>query len=174
MEKGYIMKEDVRKFYKLYYKAYIKVGKDSELEREALKRWFVIMYCIYFTYVLIRLVHVLNHYSLPYDNRKVFVTIHDILNIFIHFAAFFLPYYAASDLNATHKSYHKKLYDAFWDHQSSISGDEASETTPMLTGGNKLIDKISETTPLLELKSASETTPQISYRDNSSARAQTS
>ena len=40
------------KFYSLYNE-YIKVGNESEIERNALKRWFVVQYFVYLLSVLV-------------------------------------------------------------------------------------------------------------------------
>lgn len=109
------LSEVVGKFYRLYNN-YIKIGKDTELERNALKRWFVVMYMTYFIFVLVCIVHIMRIISnnSP-SNFPIADIIHSILTLFIHFVAFFVPYYAAAELNAAHKNYYKKMSDAYWE-----------------------------------------------------------
>lgn len=103
------------KFYRLYNN-YIRVGKDTNLERKALKRWFVVTFMIYFIFVLVRVVHIMRIISnnSP-SNYPIPDIVHSVLTLFIHFVAFFLPYYAAAELNAAHKNYYRKMSDAYWE-----------------------------------------------------------
>ena len=99
---------------KLYslYNDYIEVGKKTSLERNALSRWFVVMYLVYLIYVLIHLVHVMRILSLGL-HENIFDITSTIMNILLHFAAFMFPYYMGITLNSAHHSYHKEIIDTY-------------------------------------------------------------
>lgn len=97
------------KFYDLHT-SYIKVGKDTLLERKALRRWFVLMYFMYLIFILVHLVHLL----LLKDRNKYHYDIAEaLLNIFLHFLAFVLPYSVANWHNLEHQNYQRKMMEAY-------------------------------------------------------------
>lgn len=99
------------KFYHLH-NDYIKVGKDTSLERNALKRWFLLMYVIYFAFVVVNLVHITRILSKGVQKKNLDI-IHAPLNTFIFLAAFLVPYYLATWLNSAHHNYYKEMIEVY-------------------------------------------------------------
>ena len=151
------LSEVVDKFYHLY-NGYIQVGKDSELERKALKRWFVVMYSIYLIFILVRVIHILQAVSKNVSSTDDFAN--SVLTIFIHFVAFFLPYFAGAELNSAHKNYYRKMNSAFSSSQLGV------ESVTYLCRPGKSIElvdmsqhnvQVNEATPLLQPEEMSTT-----------------
>ena len=99
-----------------FYDDYIKVGKDTEIERNALKRWFVIQYFVYLLTVLVEVVHIIrpstiNHQDPSDDKLDYLSTSFYLLFVML---AFFLPYYMAIWLNDLHDKYYKKMKKKFF------------------------------------------------------------
>ena len=103
------------------YNNYIEVGRKTSLERNALKRWFVVMYLVYLIFVLIHLVHIMRIISLGF-HENIFDIASTIMNILVHFAAFIFPYYMGINLNSAHHSYHKEIIDTYFGVEIVING----------------------------------------------------
>ena len=99
---------------KLYslYNNYMEVGRKTSLERNALRKWFVLMYFTYLAYVLIHFVHVMKLITDGLQGND-----HDIsssmVNIILHFIAFFFPCCMGTVINSAHHDYHQKLIDTY-------------------------------------------------------------
>lgn len=100
------------KFYHLY-NDYIAIGRDTQANRNAVKRWFVFMYFIYLIFVLVRLVHILKVLSSDSPLTKYQDILHATLNIILHFFAFFVPFYTAAWLNTVHQDYYRRMCEAY-------------------------------------------------------------
>ena len=99
------------KCYDLYNK-YIEIGKSTEVERNAIKRWFLAMYFIYLLYVLVALVHTLK--VLKHDLKENYLTIlHSIFSLIFYFLALFMPFYMGSWLNSVHENYYKTMREKY-------------------------------------------------------------
>ena len=103
------------------YNNYIEVGRKTSLERNALKRWFVVMYFVYLLFVLIHIVHIMKIISLGSHENILDIT-SKIMNILLHFAAFLFPYYMGVTLNNAHHSYHKKIIDTYFGVEIVVNG----------------------------------------------------
>ena len=135
------LSEVTDKFYHLY-NDYIKVGKDSELERKALERWFVLMYCTYLIFILVRVVHITEAISKNLSSTNDFV--HSGFTIVIHFVAFFLPYFAGTEFNSAHKQYYTKMNDTFWKIKIEVQGQDGEREIYSCSPG-KSIDTVKDT-----------------------------
>ena len=99
------------KFYHLYNR-YIEIGKSTEVERNAIKRWFLAMYFIYLIFVLIALVHTMK--VLKDGVLKNYLRIlHSFFNIAFYFLALFMPFYMGSWLNNIHENYYKTMREKY-------------------------------------------------------------
>ena len=137
------LSEVVNKFYHLY-NDYIKVGKDSELERKALKRWFVLMYCTYLIFILVRVVHITEAVLKNLSSTNDFV--HSGFTIVIHFVAFFLPYFAGTEFNSAHKNYYTKMNDAFWKIKIVVQGQDGKREIYSCSPGKSIkLDNVKDT-----------------------------
>lgn len=104
------------------YNDYIEVGEQkTSLERNSLRRWFVIMYLVYLVHVLIQLVHIMKIISIGLHNYYNLTS--SIMNIFLHFVAFFFPYCMGISLNSAHHSYHKKMIDTYFGVEIILDDD---------------------------------------------------
>lgn len=99
-----------QKFFALYCN-YIKIGHESEIERDALKRWFVVQYFAYLLSVLVEVVHVIRNED-PTANRWDLAN--TILYLIFDMLAFFIPYYMAIWLNSLHDQYFKDMSRKFF------------------------------------------------------------
>ena len=108
---------------KLYclYNDYIQVGMDTDLERNALRRWFMVLYLIYIVYLLIHLVHIMKIISLGL-HESILDILSAIMNILVHLVAFLFPYTMGIRLNSAHDSYHKKIADTYFGVEIEING----------------------------------------------------
>lgn len=100
---------------KLYslYNSYIEVGKKTSLQRNALRRWFALMYLAYLIFVLIQLVHIAKTISTGMHEKTLDIA-SAIANIVLHFFAFFFPYYMGISLNNAHHAYHKGMINTYF------------------------------------------------------------
>ena len=99
---------------KFYYlnNRYIEIGKTTEVERNAIKRWFLTMYFIYLIFVLIALVHIMK--VLKGGVLKNYVRIfHSFFNIAFYFLALFMPLSMGSWLNNVHENYYKTMREKY-------------------------------------------------------------
>ena len=97
----------------LLHNNYIEMGKKTSLERNILKRWFIVMFLVYFIITLIHLVHIMKILRDSNQDSDTNDIISAVLNTIIHFAMFLYPYYIGIDMNLAHQNYYKKMINTF-------------------------------------------------------------
>lgn len=104
---------------------YIKVGEETNPERETLKRWFVVQYGVYLILVLIELVHIMLKVINSELKRTDNDTWHSFVYLFYDLLAFLIPYCMGSWLNFVHQRYYKEIKMALlekitWNARSEV------------------------------------------------------
>ena len=99
-----------QKFFTFYYN-YIKVGNESKMERDSLKRWFVVQYIAYLLGVLVEVVHIIRNDDPTASKWDLTNT---ILYLIFDMLAFFIPYYMAIWLNGLHDQYYNEMSRKFF------------------------------------------------------------
>jgi hypothetical protein len=100
------------KFYHLYQN-YIAVGKDTDIERGALKRWYLLAFLVYFTFVLVNLVHIVRSLSKGVKKDDQLDVVHAPLNTSIFVISFLIPYCIFTWLNRCHHEYFEEMCEAY-------------------------------------------------------------
>ena len=115
--------------YSFYYfrNHYVRVGRKTKLEREVLKRWFVLHYFVYLIEILLAVVYLLKpwivqnddineetHYdNHSYANIRAYEETHDWLSLVYYLFALLVPYTMGIWLNSIHHRYHKEVVKVF-------------------------------------------------------------
>ena len=120
-------KKELRKAAKdnLYHlhAAYIKVGKDTSLERNALTHWFMLMNVTYFGLVLVNLVHI-TWISSKGIGKDIFDIIHANLSTGTFLTDFLIPWFLATWLNKEHCKYYREMLNMCLEIEIAHGGEE--------------------------------------------------
>ena len=108
------------KFYRLHNN-YLAVGKDTNIERAALKRWFLLSFLVYFTFVFIILIHIVRALSKGLHKDEFMNMIRAYLDTSIFATSFLVPYCTASWLNRCHQKYYEKMCKAYFEIKIALS-----------------------------------------------------
>ena len=110
---------------------YFKIGKHTELERETLKRWFVLHYLVFLVEILLGIVQIVQPILNigKVEGRTIVINgmtkadkfgmVHDCLFFVFDLSVLLVPFFMASWLNTVHRKYYAETLESLYTYRRS-------------------------------------------------------